>query len=460
MTFTEYCSSLNGKSVAVLGIGVSNRPLLTLLAGCGAKVTACDKKTREQLGDICGELEKLGVSLHLGESYLDGLDQDIIFRSPGIRYDRPEIAAAVEKGSMLTSEMEAFFDVCPCPIVAVTGSDGKTTTTTLVHELLKAAGYTCHLGGNIGHPLLCDTPEMTENDRVVVELSSFQLMTMKKCAGTAIVTNVAPNHLDVHKDMQEYIDCKANVYRTQKGGDLLVVNDDNDITREFAASAAGKVRRFSRMHPVENGCYLKDDVIYWAENGNAVPLLNRSEIRLRGIHNVENLMAAICAVYSAVSVDVILKVAHEFGGVEHRIEFVRTLDGVDYYNDSIASSPTRMMAALHSFDRRLIVIAGGYDKKIPFDALGPEMADHVKALVLCGQTAPKIRASLLAAPNYDPEKTRILECTELSKAVELARSSARPGDIVILSPACAAFDQFANFAVRGAAFKKIVNSLK
>lgn len=451
-----YFERLRGKRAVVLGIGVSNRPLIRMLLEYGAEVTACDKTPREKLDEEVLALERLGARLHVGEDYLEGLEADVVFRTPGMRPDLPQIRRLTEGGAQLTSEMEAFFDVCPCTRIAVTGSDGKTTTTTLIAKILEHAGKKVWIGGNIGQPLLPLAKEMSPEDFAVVELSSFQLMTMTSSAEVAVVTNLAPNHLDVHKSMEEYIAAKKNVYLHQSPSGKLVVNMDNAITHSFVGKAKGRVEEFSRFGIPENGVYLQNGTIY--RNGKKI--MDAADIRIPGVHNIENYMAAACAVEGFASDADIDAVARSFGGVEHRIELVRELDGVRYYNDSIASSPTRTIAGLHSFDRRVILIAGGYDKHIPFDALGPEICAHVKLLILCGATADKIRAAVEGAPEYVPGQPEIVTVQSLGDAVELAHMRAQRGDIVTLSPACAAFDQFKNFMVRGESYKRMVAALK
>ena len=457
MTLRDYIESLRHKTVAVIGIGVSNTPLLERLLAEGIRVTACDKRSREQMGEQAEHLEQLGCELHLGADYLKDLDADVIFRTPGLRPDVPEIAACVDRGAVLTSEMEVFFEVCPCTIIAVTGSDGKTTTTTIIAELLKAAGKRVWVGGNIGHPLLCEADGMLATDYAVLELSSFQLMTMKRSPHIAVVTNLAPNHLDVHRDMAEYVAAKENIFRHQSGEDVAVFNADNDITAEQSRRAPGRARLFSRQGEVADGVFLRGEDIVCRSGGHERVVMTTGDIKIPGVHNVENYMAAIAAVDGLVPDEVIRRFAREFGGVEHRIELVRTYRGVRYYNDSIASSPSRTIAGLRSFHEKVILIAGGYDKHIPFDVLGPEIVEHVKLLVLCGATADKIRAAVENAPGYQPGKPEIRDVTPFTAAVEAARDRAQPGDVVTLSPACAAFDQFKNFAERGKFFKSIVN---
>ena len=456
MTISEYLASLKDKRVAVVGIGVSNTPLIRMLLRADIDVTACDKSSRESLGSVADELESLGASLRLGERYLDDLEHDVIFRTPGLRPDVPALEAARARGAEITSEMEIFFRVCPCKIIAVTGSDGKTTTTTIISELLKAAGYNVHVGGNIGKPLLPDAASMTADDIAVLELSSFQLMTMSESPDIAVVTNVTPNHLDVHKSMSEYIAAKENVFAHQFSYGTAVFNHDNDITRGFAQRAGGKCICFSRCEELQNGVYIKDGSVWYCDR-EVLPI---ADILIPGEHNIENYMAAIAAVNGLVDDTVIRTVAKNFGGVEHRIELVRTLNGVRYYNDSIASSPTRTIAGLRSFKEKVILIAGGYDKKIPFDELGPEILIHAKATVLTGATASKIRESIESSPGFAEANLRIVEEDDFTDAVLTAHRMAQPGDIVILSPACASFDKFKNFMLRGEAFKKIVNELE
>lgn len=458
MTLQEYIASLRGRTVAVIGIGVSNTPLLRLLLREGIAVTACDRSDRAKLGALAEELEAAGAVLRLGDGYLQDLDQDVIFRTPGLRPDVPELEAARARGSVITSEMEVFFQVCPCPIIAVTGSDGKTTTTTIIAQLLRAAGHTVHVGGNIGHPLLAEADTIRPTDWAVLELSSFQLMTMTHSPHIAVVTNLAPNHLDVHKSMEEYIWAKENIFRHQQPGDIAVFNLDNAITRELSAHAPGRALYFSRQAEPENGVFLRGDAVISRRDGHERQIMTTEDIRLPGVHNVENYMAAIAAVDGLVPDDVIRTFARTFNGVEHRIELVRTWRGVRFYNDSIASSPSRTIAGLRSFKEKVILIAGGYDKHIPFDVLGPEVVEHVKLLILCGATADKIRAAVEQAPGYRPGHPEILDVTPFQRAVETARDRAVPGDVVTLSPACAAFDQFKNFMERGKTFKSIVNS--
>ncbi|MBE6983483.1 MAG: UDP-N-acetylmuramoyl-L-alanine--D-glutamate ligase [Ruminococcaceae bacterium] len=446
--FDMFFSSLTGKHIAVIGLGVSNRPLVRLLLQYGSIVTGCDRTPYEKLDAEVLELEKLGCTLKTGDDYLTDIQADMVFRTPGMHPNNPALCALREKGVRIVSEMDVFFELCPCSIIAVTGSDGKTTTTTLIAELLKVAGKRVWLGGNIGTPLLPRCGEMKEDDIAVVELSSFQLMDMTHSPQVAVITNIAPNHLDVHKDMDEYVEAKKAIYSFQKESDRLVVNGDNGITAPL--KGCGATFTFSRQG--QGDICLRDGVI----TRHGAPVLPVADILIPGVHNIENYMAAIMAVEGLVEDDVIRRVAKTFGGVEHRIELVRVKDGVRFYNDSIASSPSRTIAGLRSFPEKVILIAGGYDKKIPYGVLGPEICKHVKKLFLGGATGPLIRAAVEAC---DGEKPEIVDCGNFEAAVRAAAAAAVPGDVVLMSPASAAFDQFKNFAVRGAFFKKIIKEL-
>ena len=457
----SFLNSLNGKKIALIGIGRSNLPLISLFAKYGAKVTACDKRAEEQLGEQAAEAVNAGAALCVGENYLSDLDADIVFRTPGMRYYMDELVQMRNKGVVVTSEMEVFFDLCPCKIIAVTGSDGKTTTTTVISEMLKAEGKNVHLGGNIGKPLLPEIETIESDDYAVVELSSFQLISMRNSPDIAVVTNLAPNHLDIHKDMQEYIDSKRNIVLHQNAFSRSALNLDNDISNSFSSGVRGTLYKFSRRLSVENGAYMKEngDIVF-VKNGVETYIMNKDDIKIPGLHNVENYLAAICAVWDIVSVQSIVKVAKEFGGVAHRNEFVRELDGVKYYNDSIASSPTRTaLGTLSLYDEKIIVILGGYDKHLDYTELGELITKKVKTAIIMGATGPKIKAAILSAKGYSENNPVIIEVENMEQAVNAARNAAQKGDIVSMSPASASFDLYKNFEERGEHFKNIVNSL-
>ena len=458
-TITEYLEELSGRSVTVIGMGISNVPLIKMLLRSGVKVTVRDKASREKVADLAQELESLGAKLILGPDYLENLSEELIFRTPGLSPNTPQLAQAVENGAALSSEMEVFFQTCPSHLIAVTGSDGKTTTTTIISEFLKEAGKTVYVGGNIGKPLLPDVPDMEPEDFAVLELSSFQLMTMNQSPNVAVITNLAPNHLDYHHTMEEYTNAKKNIFLHQSEDDRLVLNYDNEVTRSMAAEAVCPVTWFSRKEKLEEGVYLRDGAIWLTNSMGSREVLPLSDIQLPGVHNIENYMAAIAAVDGLVPDKCVRAVARRFKGVEHRIELVRELDGVKYYNDSIGTSPSRTTACLESFPQKIILIAGGYDKGVPFTQLGVEIVGHVKALFLTGNTAGAIRQAVQQAPGYAESGMILAETEDLAAAVAAAHKAAKPGDVVVLSPACAAFDHFKNFMERGQVFKKLVRDL-
>lgn len=458
--FKEY---IKGKYVAIMGMGVSNTPLIRYLMDLDANITVFDKKTEDELGkSLMEEYVLQGVQFSLGENYLDNLHgYDVIFRSPGIRPDIPPIQKEVERGAILTSEIEKLIELCPSKVIGVTGSDGKTTTTTLIYMMLKEEGYNCYLGGNIGTPLFAKIDDMTPEDIIVLELSSFQLMTLTKSPNIAVVTNVSPNHLDIHKSYEEYIEAKKNIFRFQNENDIVVLNYDNDITKDFAFESKGEVRFFSRKQELEKGVFVENNCIKILDENGKKDVINIDDILLLGMHNVENACTAIAAVKDLVSTEKIVKVLTTFKGVEHREEFVRELNGVKWYNDSIGSSPTRTIAGLASFKTKVVLIAGGYDKHLDYTDMGKYILDHVKVLILMGQTKDKIKnATLQEIEKRDNDiDLPIFECSTLEEAVKVAYENSKDGDIVFFSPASASFDMFKNFVERGKKFKEIVNNL-
>lgn len=459
MDCKQFWQHISTKKIAICGIGISNTPLIYDFLEKGARVIACDRRSRQLIGPIADELEAAGVELRLGDRYLDDLEVDIIFRTPGMNFYLNELEQARKRGIAVTSEMEVFFDLCPATIFAVTGSDGKTTTTTLIAKMLEAEGKKVHIGGNIGKPLLPRINEISPDDFVVAELSSFQLISMRKSPDIAVVTNVAPNHLDIHKDMDEYVEAKKNILMHQNAFSRTVLNLDNEITDGFSRFVRGQMLRFSMECPVKNGAWLDSSgTIHMTYRGMDVPVLKRENISIIGDHNVANYLAAISAVWGYVSADNIRKVAKEFSGVEHRNELIREINGVRYFNDSIASSPSRTIAGLKSFDKKVMLIAGGYDKHIPFEPLAPYIIEKVKFMALSGPTADAIEKAVITHPEYNgcPE---IVKVSDIKEALNIIHARAEKGDIVTLSPACASFDAFPNFEARGKYFKDLVNEL-
>ncbi len=386
MDIYQFFKFIKGKRIALCGIGRSHIPLVPMFISRGAEVTLRDRRDIECLGETAAELTATGARLILGEDYLEDLDEDIIFRTPGIRYYLPEFTAARKNGQIVTSEMEVFFDLCPCKIYGITGSDGKTTTTTIISELLKAQGKTVHLGGNIGNPLLPMIEQISAEDTAVVELSSFQLISMRKSPDVAVLTNIRPNHLDIHKDMEEYTAAKENIFRHQGAFSRTVLYADEPHVRAYEDMASGEVLLFSRGEKIEHGAYFEDGTVF----SFGEPIVRADEIKLLGLHNIDNLMAAVCAVHGEVSNETIRRVMKAFKGVEHRMEFVREVSGVQYYNDSIASSPTRTInGTLAAAKERIILICGGYDKQLDYTEMGGAINDKVKTLILLGATAGK-----------------------------------------------------------------------
>lgn len=456
----QFFQQIKGRNITFIGLGVSHRELVSLFQKKGANVTIRDRRTAQQMGQEYEDLKAEGIQFVLGDHYLDKLDGDMIFRTPGMYFHHEALERARREGKVVTSEMEVFFDLCPSKLIAVTGSDGKTTTTTLISELLKAQGNRVHLGGNIGRPLLSHIEEMGPEDYAVVELSSFQLLSMRESPDIAVVTNIAPNHLDVHGTMEEYVQAKKNILLHQNAFSSTVLGADNELSASLAGDVRGKLFNFSMRGPVERGAYMDESGdIFFADGGNVIKIMNRDRIKIPGDHNVLNYLAAISATWGLIDIENIVHTAETFGGVEHRIELTRIKDGVRWYNDSIATSPTRTIAGLNAFEQKVILIAGGYDKKIPFLPLAPKIIEKVKALILMGVTADKIEDTVRGFSGYDEKVLPIYRVSSMEEAVKKAAELAKEGDIVTLSPACASFDMYKNFETRGEHFKSLVHAL-
>lgn len=469
----KYLESMKGKKIAFVGMGVANVPCAKWLAKHGAEVYACDKRNKEYIGTgDCEEMEALGVHFSLGDNYLDILPQmDIVFRSHGILpFQNPWIGECIERGQKVTTEMEVFFSLCPAKIIGVTGSNGKTTTTTIISEMLKAAGKKVYLGGNIGKALMPELETIKESDYAIVELSSFQLLTMGnmiKKPDISVVTNIEITHQDHHTSLDEYVDAKRNILIYQSPESKTVLNADCDysiggrVYHDMRFDVRGRLYEFSIKHPVKNGTYMAEngDIIY-SENGCKTVVMNKNDIIIPGMHNVENYCTAISAVWGLVPVEVMKNIAQTFGGVEHRIEFVREFKGVKYYNDSIATSPSRVVSGLKAFNQKIIMICGGSDKGNDMSQMVPLILEKVKLLVLNGATADKIYEAVTSNENYAASGLKIKKTDTMQNALEIAKNSSEAGDIVSLCPACPAFDQFKTFEYRGRAFKQLVNDFK
>ena len=451
---------LSGKKVAVIGLGVSNKPLIEYLHNLGCDITVFDKREADKIDkDIFKKVIELEINYSIGDNYLSKLrDFDMIFRSPSCRPDLPEIERAVNKGAILTSEIELLMELAPCKIIGVTGSDGKTTTTNLIYEILKQK-YRCFLGGNLGVPLFTRINEMTPEDIVILELSSFQLLTMQKSPNIAVITNISPNHLDIHKSYEEYIDAKKNIFKYQNEDDLLVINYDNEITRDFRRIANGRVRLFSRKEKISNGVIYDDGIIKECNDNLRRHIISDKEIKLRGDHNRENICAAIAATKDLVDTDMQVKAISEFKGVEHRLELVRTINDINWYNDSIASSPNRTIAGLNSFNEKIVLLAGGRDKKLDYSIIAKPIIEHVSKLILMGETADKIYNAVTDELEKQGKELPIYRVSTVGEAVQKANKIVEKGEIVLFSPASTSFDMFKNFEERGKKFKEEVNKL-
>ena len=456
--FNEY---IRFRKVAVIGLGVSNLPLLEYLHNKKAQVTVFDERTEEEIPmDTIAKIKTYEFEASFGKNCLEKLKGfNVIFRSPSCLPTRPELKQEADRGAIVTTEVEMLMEMCPCKIIGVTGSDGKTTTTSLINAILQHAGYKTFLGGNIGTPLFTKLPEMEPNDILVLELSSFQLMNMHVSPDIAVITNITPNHLNIHKDYQEYIDAKKCIFKNQNENGILILNYDNDITRECSKEAKGKVIFFSSKEKLDNGFIVDEDIVKECNDGVRKHILNTDEVILRGNHNFQNIATALAVTKTLVDTDVAVEAIKKFKPVEHRIEFVREIDGVKWYNDSASSSPTRTISGLNAFKENIILIAGGYDKNLEYQPLAKPVVDKVSTLILIGQTAEKIYDVVKNEAEKENKKININMCDTLEQTIEIAKKSAKKGDIVLFSPASTSFDMFKNFADRGNQFKDLVNKI-
>lgn len=457
----EYNKYISNKRIAIIGIGVSNIPLLDYFHQNNAKVTIFDKKTLDRLDSkVIEKITKYNIDYSLGENYLSKLTGfDVIFRSPSCRPDTKELAEEAKRGAIITSEIEMLIKLCPGTVIGITGSDGKTTTTSLTYAILKEKGYDCYLGGNIGIPLFTKLNEMTPESIVVLELSSFQLMNMEISPNISVITNISPNHLDIHKSYEEYIDCKRNIFTHQLSDGIVVLNADNEITNKMKSEANGKVIMFSSKQRLDNGVIYDNKTIKYCEDGLRRHIIDVKNVKLRGIHNYENICAAIAATSSLVDVDTQIRAITNFAGVKHRLEFIREINEVKWYNDSIGTSPSRTIAGLNSFDEKIVLIAGGYDKHLDYTPIAKPIVENVSALILVGATTEKIYEAVTNELKAQNKDMPIVKCTTLEETISIANKIAKPGEVVLFSPASASFDMFKNFAERGDLFKKLVNNI-
>lgn len=464
MNFLDFVNKFKNFKIAFIGLGVSHINTVKLFKKYGLNVSVYDSADENYIGkDIIDDIKECKINIFLGKEFNKFIDNDIIFRTPGMDFYHPLLQECIKQSKIVTSEMEVFFDLCPCKIIGITGSDGKTTTTTIISEILKNAKYNVFTGGNIGKPLLCDIDKINKEDICVVELSSFQLMSMRKSPHISVITNITENHLDFHKTMQEYTDCKSNIFLHQTAFDKLILNSEDDYTNTFIKNARSQIY-FSNINNENylnsSFCNNKGDIYYIDKNKHKHFIINKKDIKIKGEHNVKNYLSAITAVFELVSVEDIVFVMKNFNGVKHRMEFVKTINKINFYNDSIASTPTRLQAGLKLFDEKIILIAGGYDKNLSFDEVSDNIIQKVKAIILIGQNKEKIKNCILNNKNYNEKNIEIIFCENLEDATKKAFLIAKENDNIVLCPASASFDMYKNFEKRGEHFKQIIERLQ
>lgn len=457
----EFNNYIRYRKVAIIGLGVSNIPLIDYMYEKKAKVTVFDERKIDSIPkEILDKIKKYDFKFYFGKNSLENLnDFDIVFRSPSCLPTRKELVKEEEKGTIVTTEIEMLMKMCPCKIIGVTGSDGKTTTTSLINHILEKSGKTTFLGGNIGTPLFTKLSKMTPEDIVVLELSSFQLMGMEISPDIAVITNISPNHLNIHKDYQEYIDAKKNIFKYQNEKNTLILNYDNEITRKCSNEAKGNVIFFSSKEKLDNGFIVDDKIIKQCKDQIREHILNTDEVKLKGKHNYENIAAALAATYKIVGLDSVIQVIKEFNAVEHRLEFVREINGVKWYNDSASSSPTRTISGLKAFDEKITLIAGGYDKNLDYTPIAKPIIEKVNNLILMGQTSEKIFNAVKQELDNQNKQLHIYTCNNLEETIKTAKKVTKPGEIVLFSPASASFDMFKNAVERGKKYKEFVQKI-
>ena len=455
----DFEKKLKSQKVAVIGLGVSNIPLIEYLHQKYADVTVFDDREEEKLDQIVmNKVKEYGFKFYLGKGNLENLKGfDLIFRSPSCLPTKPELVAEKARGAIVTTEIEQLMKMAQCKIIGITGSDGKTTTTTLTYEILKNSGYTVHLGGNIGIPLFTKLNEIKPEDIIVLELSSFQLMGMEVSPEISAITNITPNHLNIHKDYQEYIEAKKNIFKNQNEEGILVLNADNELTSSCKDEANGKVIMFSSKQKLENGFIVDNGIIKECEEGIRRHIIDTKKLKLKGAHNFQNVCTALALTKGLVDTDNAVKIIKEFSGVHHRLELVRTIDGVEWYNDSASTSPTRGISALNAFsDKEIVLIAGGADKNLDYTPIGKPIVEKVQCLILIGQTATKIYDAVKKELEIQNKNLDIHMCETFKQSLDLAKRVAKPGQIVLFSPASTSFDMFKDMYDRGDKFKEEV----
>jgi UDP-N-acetylmuramoylalanine--D-glutamate ligase len=452
-----------GKRATIIGLAREGTALARFLAEQGAIVTVSDLKKEEELQENITKLEGLPIRFVLGGHPGEVLNHtDVLFLSPGVPLEAPIVVEAKRRGIPISSETNLFTALCRAPIIGITGSSGKTTTVSLVGQMLKASGFRTWVGGNIGQPLIGHLEEIEPTDKVVMELSSFQLETMEWSPHVAAILNITPNHLDRHSSMKAYTEAKLNILRFQQPGDVAILGYDLITNYESRITDhESRILSFSLNEEVEQGAFLRNCEIILRLGDTEQRICSADEIKLLGRHNLENVLAA-CAIaaVAGASRQAIANVATTFEGVEHRLELVREIGGVRYYNDSIATSPERTVAALRSFDQPIVLLAGGRDKHLPWDEMARLTLEKVTHLVLFGEAVPIIERAMQEAGGKKQEaRCKMHKCVTLEEAVKVAAREAEPGDVVLLSPGGTSFDAFRDFVERGQRFRELVKAL-
>lgn len=445
---------LKTKKVLILGVGVSNLPLIDYLHNLGVKTYIRDRKTIEELsGEIRKKIEEYKIDYVLGDSYLDDLTEyDIIFRSPSILPNIKSLENAKNKGVYVTTEIEQVIKLAPCKVIGITGSKGKTTTTTILSTILEKLNYKVHVGGNIGTPLFSKLKDMNKDDIIVLEMSSFQLMNMEASPNISIITNISPDHLDIHANYQEYIDAKKYIFKNQNKEDILVLNEEDDIVKDMNKDTVSQVRYFGSINH-NNNYYINDKNIYY----NNELVIDTAKLLLKGRHNHLNICAALTAIKDYINVDnkELESIVSGIKSVHHRLEYVRTINGVEWYNDSASTTPDKSMGGLNAFDKKIVLIAGGYDKNISYEEFGKPIVENCSKLILFGATKDKIYDSVMKQNS----NIKIYKLNTLEEVVNKANEIATGDEVVLFSPASASFDMFKNAYQRGDLFKELVNKL-
>jgi len=456
----EFERYIINKKVAIIGLGVSNLPLIDYFYNKKSNVTVFDSRELDKLPkDVIEKIKKYKMDIYTGNDYLSKLRGfDLILRSPSCLPTTQELEKEEKNGATVTTEIELLMKMCPCQIIGITGSDGKTTTTTLIYEVLKKAGYNTYVGGNIGTPLFTKLNEILPSDKVVLELSSFQLMGMDVSPDISVITNISPNHLNVHKDYQEYIDAKKNIFKYQNENGILVLNYDDEITRECSKEAKGNVIFISSKQKLEKGFILDGNIIKECEDNLRKHIADTKDFIIKGVHNYEHICATLAVTKGMVNSEKVVDILKTFKGVEHRLEFVREIDGVKWYNDSASTSPSRLINALNAFNEDVVLIAGGADKNLDYTPVAKPILDKVKTLILIGQTAGKIFESVKQEEENQKKEISIYMAKDLQEAINIAKKYGK--QIVLFSPASTSFDMFKSMYERGEIFKDMVNNLK